>query len=187
MVQADRFSSYLRWLKQHNTIITDWNRLFKLTYFQFRAKLKELSESSFKNVLVFKGLEQLQDYLEDPEEAFIVPIDDDDWISPHLVRVLSRQKHSIVNWRMLRSHKKRASHRPFRTCSYAVQKSKNSLDKSLSERACQTAQRPIVVPPLTGYFTSSKIQAIICLKEIKEEIMDFTSFWAGFAICACLD
>ena len=120
----------LRWFRKHRYIISTWNRTFKVSYFDFRAKLKDLAETTFADVTVIRGIEELRKECLSEEDAYLVPIDDDDWISPKLESVLSKQQTTVVAWRMGRlpeskSTQKQTSAYPARfvSCNYAFRKS----------------------------------------------------------------
>jgi hypothetical protein len=61
-----------------------WNDVFEMPYHRFRVRLKEIAQANLACVegAVVSDLEQV------PPGALIVPVDDDDWFSPELARVL---------------------------------------------------------------------------------------------------
>jgi hypothetical protein len=89
---------------------------------------KELAETSYQNVSVIRGRDALLEECKDPKNAYIVPIDDDDWIAPHLSQVLNSKKAPIIHWTMRETVTTRnnSSFRLpphwFRSCSFAVTK-----------------------------------------------------------------
>ena len=118
----------LQWFQEHQYIISTWNRLFKINYFDFRAKIKDLAEDTFKDVTVIRGPEELREECLKEGDAYLVPIDDDDWISPRLAEALGKQTSTVVSWRMgpsRTSSSKRFSSLPqrFSSCNYAFKKS----------------------------------------------------------------
>lgn len=58
--------------------INIWDDLFALTYFQYRARLKEIASDSWNHY------EIIQNPLAISKNDWLVPTDDDDWVSPYL-------------------------------------------------------------------------------------------------------
>jgi hypothetical protein len=118
----------LTWFKNHNHILGLWDEIFNLGYFEFRARAKELAETTYQNVDVIKGRDALLKECKKPGNAYIVPIDDDDWIAPHLSQVLDSKKAPLVHWTMretVTSRNTSSFRLPphwFRSCSFAVSK-----------------------------------------------------------------
>jgi len=118
----------LVWFKNHNHILDLWNQIFNFGYFEFRAQAKELAETSYRDVSVIRGRDALLKECENPGNAYIVPIDDDDWLAPHLPQVLNDRKAPIVHWTMretVNSRNTSSFRLPphwFRSCSFAVTK-----------------------------------------------------------------
>jgi len=116
----------LKWFKANKIFFDLWNQIFQIDYFTFRARVKELAEETFVGVKVVKGFEALkQECKKNEEDAYIVPIDDDDWISPKLASRLSSQSAAIIHWNMAFTDNPRTKYgfKSFRTCNFAVRKS----------------------------------------------------------------
>jgi hypothetical protein len=127
---GDSTGNALRWIKRNRYVIYVWDKTFRVSYFDFRARLKDLAETTFTDVAVIRGIEELREECLKEEDAYLVPIDDDDWISPKLGDVLSKQLTPVVAWRMGRlpesnAAKKQTSAYPprFVSCNYAFRKS----------------------------------------------------------------
>lgn len=120
---------HLGWLKQHYHIISSlWDEMFCVSYFEFRARIKELAESTFRGAEVARGLPELKRELASSQDAYVIPIDDDDWIAPGLFRALAEQTTDVVTWKMLGTFFAPAltvvtAPMDFETCSFAVRKS----------------------------------------------------------------
>jgi hypothetical protein len=61
-----------------------WNDTFEMSYFHFRQRLKEIAQANLARVegAVTAALEDV------PPGALIAPVDDDDWFSPELTKVV---------------------------------------------------------------------------------------------------
>ncbi|MBI3786154.1 MAG: hypothetical protein HY270_22435 [Deltaproteobacteria bacterium] len=62
-----------------------WNETFDMPYHQFRQRLKEIAQANLAGVegAVTARLEDV------PSGALIAPVDDDDWFSPEMAKVVS--------------------------------------------------------------------------------------------------
>jgi hypothetical protein len=61
-----------------------WNRTFHMPYHMFRARVKHIAQINLRNIenAICAPREEI------PQEAVVVPVDDDDWFSPELGGVL---------------------------------------------------------------------------------------------------
>jgi hypothetical protein len=127
---GDPTGNALRWIKKNRYILSIWNKTFRINYFDFRAKIKDLAETTFADIPVIRGPEQLREECLKDEDAYLAPIDDDDWISPKLEDVLSKQLTTVVAWGMGRTPGARSTNKQFSgypkrflSCNYAFRKS----------------------------------------------------------------
>jgi hypothetical protein len=118
------WDNVLRWFKSNHHILDWWDDMFTWNYFEFRAKVKELAESTLPDTTIIKGHDALLEECENQDDAYIVPIDDDDWLAPNLLQFLSSRDEAVVHWKMqdMVPPNIRIRHRLFRTCSFAVKK-----------------------------------------------------------------
>jgi len=69
-----------------------WNLFFKMNYREFREKLCEIARSTyvrnqFDAIFFWRDWEIIQHYGND---TYVLPIDDDDWLSPNVVSVIRK-------------------------------------------------------------------------------------------------
>lgn len=81
-----------------------WDKIFHMPYIKYRNKICNIASKNLNNTgcLVIKGYEEFIDwYNKDDEECIIVPIDDDDWISPNISTVSEyfKENTNIVVWK----------------------------------------------------------------------------------------
>lgn len=71
-----------------------WDRTFRMSYFSYRQRLKEIAELSWTRIrnldLILRrpGLSAILDIL---DEYIVLPVDDDDWFHPDIADVLRRR------------------------------------------------------------------------------------------------
>jgi len=93
-------SPKLRWLIRQNAPKV-WNRVFNLTYFQFRAGLQAIGERSLKatGLRILRGPTELQVQLEEDPDIMLLPTDDDDLLCPHISDALAPHlEHDVLYW-----------------------------------------------------------------------------------------
>lgn len=73
-------------------ILKVWNKEFGVSYLEFRAELKRISLCSLRAVrhAICVGESRRRLFVNLPQTAIIVPVDDDDWLAPGLFRRLRR-------------------------------------------------------------------------------------------------
>jgi hypothetical protein len=64
-----------------------WNETFGIPYHHFRHRVREIAQLNLSRV---EGA-RCADWEEIPQGALVIPIDDDDWLAPNAVEVLSRE------------------------------------------------------------------------------------------------
>jgi hypothetical protein len=67
-----------------------WNKTFDMTYQRFRLRLTEIADLNHSRVA---GAVRAS-WDEIPEDAIVLPIDDDDWFAPDAARTLAREAES---------------------------------------------------------------------------------------------
>lgn len=89
-------------------LIQGWNMFFDFTYSQFRKEMEDIAEcgyfqNNFDSIFKWIDWDILQHY---DSDTWIVPIDNDDWMSPHLVTTIRQylsvipEKMGIIRWNM---------------------------------------------------------------------------------------
>lgn len=83
-VKANRNSRKLikDWMPQIIDSIEQWNNCFNITYFEFRAEMKEIMLSSIHQIKDAIVINKEKKFFLSTEDNFLIyPIDDDDWVS----------------------------------------------------------------------------------------------------------
>lgn len=98
-----------RWMYKVDISLTAWRKMFELSFFNYRQKVFNIAKRNWENIV---GLEDILisdgshentlriiDKLRKIKDAMIIPIDDDDWTSPHIKRSLETHCHRpIIHW-----------------------------------------------------------------------------------------
>lgn len=68
--------------------VETWNNTFDMPYHVFRHRIKQIAQQNLSKVAdsVCATIENV------PEGAMVVPIDDDDWLAPHIAGVLEKER-----------------------------------------------------------------------------------------------
>ena len=72
-------------VQQH--LLDVWQDIFYVNYFNYRSRLKEIAESNLHDVvanntnirIIFGLFDEFISFMNDDDDAWIIPIDDDDW------------------------------------------------------------------------------------------------------------
>lgn len=68
--------------------VETWNETFNIPFHIFRHQIKQIAQQNLRKVA-----DSVCTTIEDvPEGAMVVPIDDDDWLAPHIARVLEKER-----------------------------------------------------------------------------------------------
>ena len=93
----DRFLAQDLTLRDHHTmvpVIRLWDELFSISYFKFREELNLLARTNWQdipgNMEIIEGLDQFCRLVDSGQDAVIIPVDDDDWFSPRLDKVIPK-------------------------------------------------------------------------------------------------
>ena len=86
-----------------NGVFDVWDSWSQTDYFAFREALANVSKQNFSSLpgtSVSVGLDQFASWWADPQDEWIVPVDDDDFFKPTLAQRLSRitSKTDVVAW-----------------------------------------------------------------------------------------
>lgn len=96
-----------------NSLLETWSRLFAMSFFEYRQQMACIANQTLQatGCLVIKGHERFRRWLRQKDEAIVVPVDDDDWFSPHLaeIRSLFDDGKTIACWR-------KTTYKNFNTC-----------------------------------------------------------------------
>jgi hypothetical protein len=142
----------LAWFMTSN-VVEQWNNTFNMTYWEFRHQLTLIAERTLAatGVEVIKGQLALLRELADPEDCMLLPIDDDDWFSPKLVKLVSKTDAPVPVWPIVncihhRCWQRDALHGLLSTNAYGIRKSfllALPLSRALQVTAWHShAQRP---------------------------------------------
>jgi len=83
-------------------IVKKWNEFYGLSYFDYRAKVKEIAQQS----LFATGLPIVSMYdAADCENTLLVPVDDDDWVAPDLKDIVCVKEALIWKFSVYRPHR----------------------------------------------------------------------------------
>lgn len=87
-----------------NDVLGIWDRTFRMGYIEYRHRMAEIAKQNHADTgcLVLRGHEAFSRwYTESDEDAIIVPVDDDDWLSPTLADVAKEfePKTQVVVWK----------------------------------------------------------------------------------------
>lgn len=105
-----------------------WNIFFKMSYMEFRKKLHNIVKfsysSSFDEIFLWDNYELLEKY---PRNSLVIPIDDDDIISPFIIEKILQYDLSgknILKWNVFTCSPYgqifRDRRKIYRSCSYGV-------------------------------------------------------------------
>ena len=92
-------------VQQH--LLEVWRNTFYIDYFGYRSQLKKIGESNLRfvaanntNVRIVFGFDEFQSLLEEEDDAWIIPIDDDDWLHPNIIESIRQSEPSktLVRW-----------------------------------------------------------------------------------------
>lgn len=90
------------WLPELIEVISKWNECFNIDYFEFRAKMKEITISNIsqiKNAIIIN--KKNKEIISNKENFLIYLIDDDDWVSENLFDCVIKNLNStddVVVW-----------------------------------------------------------------------------------------
>lgn len=81
-----------------NSIPQKWGSIFNVGFREFRARAKDIAEVCLSNTdcRVVRGREEFRDWYQWEEDEIIVPVDDDDWISPMISEL--NMETPVVAW-----------------------------------------------------------------------------------------
>ena len=80
-----------------NNILDLWKKSFAMSYIEYRKRLCEIARENIKSTgceILHWYEEFIRWYSKDPEDAIIVPVDDDDFFFPDLQKLESYYKHN---------------------------------------------------------------------------------------------
>lgn len=114
-LNADQFAHQaIRWgnlsgppmIQKH--LLEVWQDIFFVNYFDYRSRLKAIAESNLRfvankntNVRIIFGLfDEFESFMNDNNDAWIIPIDDDDWLHPDVIDSINLTEPftTLVRW-----------------------------------------------------------------------------------------
>jgi hypothetical protein len=102
--QADgTYHTYCMHEKRKERFIEDikqWDKTFAISYFEFRHTLQQIALKSIEGARleVVRGVNKIEDLLARSGDFWIIPIDDDDWLSPKVARLSRRRRFTVISW-----------------------------------------------------------------------------------------
>lgn len=126
-------------------LISHWNKIFNISFFDYRKKLKDISIKNFKSTGA-SILKKLPNIKNKDEKLVIIPMDDDDWINPKICDLVSKYikpKRKLI-WNMCLGG-----------CWYPTRK---SISVSLSKKARATCN--------SAYMLGHKIEEELFIDEV---------------------
>jgi len=107
--------------------IIKWNKNRKISFFKFRHLLQSITIESLNaaNLEIVKGHNNIKQLLKRPDDFWILPMDDDDWIAPTILKHLAKCKGDFAYWPyyLLHINKFEKFNLRFGTNNYALKKS----------------------------------------------------------------
>lgn len=73
-----------------------WNKAFKVTYFEYRHRIKQIAMSGWPFDFVYCDPNKLASEIDDDD--LVVPSDDDDWFGPNLEKLLCSSDDEFIMW-----------------------------------------------------------------------------------------
>jgi len=84
--------------------IEAWNDKFQISLFEFRHRIQKLSEYTWGNMegvtAIIKDMDWAQQIIENTDNCFVLPTDDDDWFHPKLISRIKNKKADNIRWKM---------------------------------------------------------------------------------------
>jgi hypothetical protein len=89
-----------RIIKSGIDILRLWEGLFRVSFFEFRAKMKDIAEkqNSKTGCPIIRGEEEMMEIMEGDEDAYLVPVDDDDFFRCDISKIQDLDNNGIVVW-----------------------------------------------------------------------------------------
>lgn len=85
-----------------NNIMELWDKSFKMNFLNYRHSLASISMNNYKatGCKILKGYLEFLDWYESDEDGIVVPIDDDDYLSPDLANLVNEfdDDSNVVVW-----------------------------------------------------------------------------------------
>ena len=88
---------------QDRDVFSLWDQVSQVSYFEFRKRIAEIARLNLEQVhgaRIWNGLNDFAAWMSQDEDAWLVPVDDDDLFSPELVPALTSLPKSVnvVHW-----------------------------------------------------------------------------------------
>lgn len=94
-------AGHIRYVRSR-PVMDFWNRHFSIPFHQFRHEIQAIAQDNLKevsNAKIYMGVPRLlRDLLMLHPRSIVVPIDDDDWLSPRLTSLLLEPTTPGVKW-----------------------------------------------------------------------------------------
>jgi hypothetical protein len=81
-------------------ILSIWDTLFNIDFISFRKRMKAIAhdQNELTGLSIIEGEEELKQEMNNDEDIYILPTDDDDFFNPNILEFLAKSKSNIVLW-----------------------------------------------------------------------------------------